>query len=137
MRKRERVFAQKGGVMKTKQAPRDGCNVNLIVERWRQTGVPPMPRGTPNYGDFSGAGDYHTAMNKVRDAERDFMELPSAVRRHCDDDAGEFLRLVNDPKRRGELEELGLIPERAPVGAPEAVPVAKVEESKEVIPPAN
>jgi len=135
-RKRERVSHCGGGVLKTKQSEAEACDVNLIVSKWRRTGAPP-PMKTPGYGDMTGSTDYHEMMNRVKQADSDFEELPSAVRRHCGQDPGKFLDMVSDPERRGELEELGLIPERAPEGSPDAIPVTKSEESEEVIPPPN
>ena len=64
---------------------------------------PPVPLS----GDFAAGIDYHTAMNQVKRAEREFMELPAHVRARFKNDAGEFLDFFNDPKNLEEAESLG------------------------------
>lgn len=109
-----------GGTIITKQADADNANINTIMEKWAIHGDVPLNGRTPTYGDFTNAGDFHSALNKIMAAKQDFSELPAYVRRHVDHDAGKFLDMVFDPERRGELEELGLVPERAPASAPPA-----------------
>ncbi len=107
--KRQRVFHPSGGPSLTKQSEAEGADVNFIVAQWLSGGTPVVNRMQAQYGDFSSGIDYTAAMNAVRDAERDFMALPAAVRSHVDNDPAEFLRLVHDPERRDELEQLGLL----------------------------
>jgi len=98
------------------------------MDRWVTHGVPvPAVGGEPSYGDFSMGLDFHEALNRVSEAESDFMKLPAPLRAHVENDPGLFLDLVFDPDRRGELEELGLIPTRAPVAAPPASKPPDVE----------
>lgn len=123
-----RVPHRSGGESRTKQSDALATDVNAIVKRWISTGVVPVSGRRPTYGDFSNVDDYLTAMNKVRAAEAEFQALPAHIRKYVDNDAGEFLRLVYDPARRGELEELGLVEQQAPEAAPPAdVPAAAVE----------
>lgn len=117
-----RVTAPEGGPLLTKQSMAAATDVNAIVARHIAHGLP-LPNGSDrqfNYGDFSSFEDLHTSMNRVKAAEVDFMALPSAVRDHCNNDPREFLRLVFDPARRGELEKLGLVERLAPEAAPPA-----------------
>lgn len=118
MIERRRVLAPEGGRLMTKQAERDASDVNKIVARWRQSGV--MPQGSnrqPRYGDFSSGASFHDNLNSVREAERNFMDLPSKIRSYCGNDPGEYLDLCLDPERREECEELGIkeaqLPEKA------------------------
>lgn len=116
-----RVTHPEGGRVMTKQSDAAASDVNAIIERWISHGVAPMVGGNATYGDFTGHGDYHSALNKVKEAERQFSELPAAVRAHVDNDPGKFLEMVFDPTRSGELEELGMVPERVPEEAPTRV----------------
>jgi len=104
-----RVYHPTGGPSLTKQSEAEGADVNFIVAQWLSGGTPVVNRMQAQYGDFSSGIDYTAAMNAVKDAERDFMALPAAVRSHVDNDPAEFLRLVHDPDRRDELEQLGLL----------------------------
>jgi len=130
---RKQVLAPGGGRVMTKQSMALESDVNQIVAR-HIAHREPFPDGSrATYGDFSGAVDFHTALNAVRDAEATFGRLPSAVREFCNNDPGEFLDLVHDEGRRADLFALGLVPEAVPagvggasgaVGAPPATPPA-------------
>lgn len=110
----------------TKQSDALATDVNTIMQRWIAHGTPPGgPAMHASYGDFSNVDDYHTSLNKLREAQQSFEALPAAVRKHVQNDPGKFLEMVYDPDRRGELEQLGLIPEQAPEDAPPATPEPK------------
>lgn len=113
-----RVQHAGGGVSRTKQSDAAGSDVNQIMTKWIAHGIVPPEGPKPQYGDFSGVDDFHTAMNKVRQAEQQFEALPAAVRAHVNHDPGKFLEMVYDPERVKELEELGLVPERIPEEKP-------------------
>ncbi len=113
--KRPRVHHPTGGKRMTKQSAAQECDVNAIMARYIQTGtMTHVATKAPTYGDFTGAGDYLTALNQVMDAHDQFQELPANVRAHCDNDPGKFLALVYDEGRSDELIELGLLPEQVP-----------------------
>ncbi len=107
----------------TKQSDALETDVNAIMARFVSHGEIPASRGQPQYGDFSNVDDYTTAMNKVKDAQRQFDELPASVRAHVDNDPGKFLDMVYDPTRIKELEELGLVERQKPeaIADPEIV----------------
>lgn len=117
---RTSMIHPEGGRLMTKQAQALETDINQIVARHVAHGVPFPVDGRAGYGDFSGAVDYHGSLNAVLEAQREFAQLPAAVRDHCKNDPGEFLDLVYDPARQAELVELGLVPAAIPVGAPGA-----------------
>ncbi len=104
----------------TKQADALETDVNLIVKRYATTHELPNDGKRPNYGDFTNVTDYLEAMNRVKDAQNQFDDLPPQVRKHVNNDPAQFLDMVYDPDRRGELEELGLVEQLAPESAPDA-----------------
>lgn len=115
-----RVQQAGGGVSLTKQSDALHSDVNSIVARHVAHRVP-LPSGEHySYGDFSDFDSFHDAANRVKAAEDSFAKLPANVRKHCNNDPGEYLRLVYDPARRVELEELGMVPVQAPQDAPAA-----------------
>jgi len=123
--KRGRVKHPEGGISRTRQADAMETDINRIVERYVAHGVLPKPPGTARYGDFSNQLDYKDAMDRVTAAKSQFMELPSHIRKHVNNDPGQFLDMVFDQARRGELEELGLLPQSDPtLPAPAAQPEA-------------
>lgn len=109
-----RVVTDVGERSRTKQAFAAEADAKTIVRKYKQSGDWHMllqNRATPRYGDFTAATDYLTALTKVREAERLFMELPSSVRSHVHNNVAELLQLVYDPSRRDEAVKIGLIPE--------------------------
>lgn len=115
---RVRVLAPEGGRVMTKQSMALESDVNHIIKRFVQFGqMPPSTGRQPLYGDFSSGLDFHSAMNKVREAERQFQALPAHIRDACGNDPAKFVDMCLDPERREELVELGLVeaqmPERA------------------------
>lgn len=137
MRERVRVLHPAGGRQMTKLAEQESSDINVIMRRWKTTGMIPVKGETPVYGDFGSGIDYHVAMNRVRQAAEDFAALPADVRSHVQNDPGAFLDMVFDPERIDELVELGLVTERIPVKpdtppeppepAPEPVPEPEPE----------
>lgn len=114
-REREKVLAVSHGPSRTKQAERDGANINSIMKRYGTTGVLPVTGKAPTYGDFSNVDDYKAALDKLNAAQEDYARLPAEVRAATNHSPGEFLDMVHDEDRRGELRELGLLPDRDPV----------------------
>lgn len=116
---RRRSYHPEGGRQMTKQSEADSTDINRIMEKWIRTGVVPQSGQTPHYGDFSSHLDFHTALSRVRQAEAEFMNLSPHVRKFCDNDPGKFLDLVMDADGRAQLEQLGMVSDFAPPGAPE------------------
>jgi len=94
---------------RAQQHARDECDINTIVRRFGLTGQLPSNVRAPQYGDFSDAMDYHSALNAVRAADAAFMELPAHVRTRFNNDAGAFVDFVSDDNNRAEAEKLGLV----------------------------
>ena len=91
------------------QHMRDECDINVIVERFGVTGSLPVTPIEPTYGDFSGANDYHSAMNAIRASEEAFMALPAKIRAKFDHDPNALLEFLQNETNRDEAIELGLI----------------------------
>lgn len=111
-----RIIHPKSDRIMTQQAHKDEANINSIIKRWRAGTVIPETHKNPQYGDFSGTGDYHAELNRVNEAEEQFMRLPSAVRRDVNNDVGQFLLKVQTKEGLEELIALGLEGELAPPG---------------------
>lgn len=104
---RKRVTVREGGELMTKQAPKAETDINEILRGWLVNRGPVPGNGRePRYGDFTGLGDYHQAVEQIRTAEEEFSKLPSKVRDRCKNDPGEFLAIVFSPERTEEFEEL-------------------------------
>jgi phage internal scaffolding protein len=106
------------------QHMKDECDINVIVERFGVTGSLPQSPLEPSYGDFSGVGDYHSALNKIIATESDFMALPAKLRARFNHDPYELVNFLFDEANRSEAIELGLID-----GEPVAQPVVSAVET--------
>lgn len=111
------------------QNAKDESDINTIVRRFGLTGELPSGVRAPQYGDFTEATDYHTAMNAVISANNAFMQLPADVRARFNNDAGAFVDFCSDDRNREEAKKLGLIvgssDEPVPNPAPEGGGVAQ------------
>lgn len=105
---------------RTKQSFKDECTVTHAMNRFNQSGVmPPARSGIPRYGDFSEVGTFQEACEQVKRAEEAFRAMPSAARRYFNNDTGQFLDFMENPKNRPKAEELGLVdPLPKPVSDP-------------------
>jgi phage internal scaffolding protein len=91
------------------QHMKDECDINVLVERFGVTGSMPVSPLEPSYGDFSGVGDYHTALNKIKAADVAFMALPAKIRAKFDHDPNSLLNYLHNEENRDEAIQIGLI----------------------------
>jgi len=103
---------------------KDECDINNILRQFNITGLLPESPLSPRYGDFSGIGDYHTALNRVIAAQDEFEALPAQIRARFNNDPAELIEFLEDDKNRPEAETLGLVEKGAAevVEAPKTTP---------------
>jgi len=103
---------------------KDECDINNILRQFNVTGLLPESPLSPRYGDFTGIGDYHTALNRVIAAQDEFEALPAQIRARFNNDPAELISFLEDDKNRPEAEELGLVEKGAAevVEAPKTTP---------------
>ena len=88
---------------------KEECDINTILQKFNITGLLPEAPLSPRYGDFSGIGDYHSALNRVIAAQMEFEGLPAQIRARFDNDPAKLIDFLGDDKNREEAEELGLV----------------------------
>ena len=91
------------------QHQRDECDINYILKQFNVTGVLPQSPVSPKYGDFTGIGDYQTALNRVIAADDEFMTLPAQLRARFENDPENLINFLNDENNRDEAIQLGLV----------------------------
>lgn len=86
------------------------ADINNIMSKYA-AGLAPIPSGdrTPLFGDFSDIGDYQSNMQRMIDAQEQFMQLPSKIREKFRNDPGELLEFLADESNRDEAIKIGLI----------------------------
>lgn len=93
----------------TQQHQKDEADINVIVKRFGLTGEVPSNIRIPQYGDFTGISDYHTAMQAIKVADEAFMSLPANLRKRFNNNPEEFVSFCSDEKNREEAIKLGLV----------------------------
>ena len=125
---RRRVSLDCGEESMTQQCFKDQCNVNNILAKYQKTGmVDHLNKHAAQYADLSELGDYRENIEKVRNAEILFNDLPSAMRNRFANDPAAFLEYCSDPSNLDELIKTGVAKDK---GLVEAVkPVEGVSET--------
>lgn len=98
------------------QHAKDECDINTIVRRFGLTGELPSGVRMPQYGDFTGVTDYHSALNAVIAAQDSFSQLPADVRSRFNNDPAAFVDFCMNEENRAEAEKLGLVAPRVNEG---------------------
>lgn len=94
---------------RAKQSFKDECDVNVILKKYRQTGVLTHIRNSAaRYGDFSNVTDYQSAIQQVAEAEKAFSAIPAWIREKFDNDPAAFVNFASDPKNLETMVEMGL-----------------------------
>lgn len=93
----------------TEQSHLDEVNINSIMKRARLTGMVPQRAGSPLYGDFTSASDFHDMQNKVMEAHDSFRRLPAVIRNQFNNDPGELIAYLDNPENLEGAIELGLV----------------------------
>lgn len=102
----------------------EDSDINIIMKKYNTTGLLPQINMEALTGDFSEAGDFRDAQEKLRAANEAFAEVPAALRRRFDNDPQKFIDFVMDDANLEETVKLGY----------RQAPPKKVEPPKE---PAN
>lgn len=124
------VFKTSGESL-TQQHFKEECDVINIIKRHDRNGIiEHVQRGQARYGDFSQVADYREALDLVRDAQDEFMTIPSDIRKKFDNDPGKFYEFVSNPDNKEELKTMGFI-ETPDVGKPSSVPTKALSEAGE------
>ncbi|WNK13940.1 MAG: internal scaffolding protein [Microvirus sp.] len=95
-----------------KQSFAEECDINTIVRQFGLTGkLPDESVRVPQFGDFDGIFDFHSAMNAIVRAEESFDRLPADVRYRFHNDPGAFVEFAVKPENLPELRKMGLAPD--------------------------
>lgn len=92
-----------------KQSFAEEVDINTIVRRFHLTGELPTDVRAPQYVDFEGVFDFHSAMNAVARAGESFDRMPAHVRARFHNSPAEFVDFCSDAANRSEAVKLGLV----------------------------
>jgi len=106
---RIQVLADVGTRSRTKQANRAETDINLMVARYKKTGIfQNLNPREPKYGDFSEAVSLEEAYQRVSDANESFMALPANVRALAQNNPVVLMEMLADEGATQALVKAGL-----------------------------
>lgn len=130
-----RCFFETTGESMTQQHFQEETEINNILRSHDRNGViQHIHKGNAIYGDFSNITDFSDALNQIKEAQNEFMNIPSEIREKFKNDAGEFFKFASDPSNIDELRKMGLANPQESVAMPtdnESSSVEPPESSKE------
>jgi len=111
-------FYTKGELL-TQQHYQEECDIVNIIKRHDRNGIiEHVHRGQARYGDFSEVTDYREALDLVKNAQEEFMTIPSDIRKQFDNNPGKFYEFVSNPDNKDELKKMGFLHETPEAVAP-------------------
>jgi phage internal scaffolding protein len=118
------------GVGAAKQSFAHQVDINNIVARFQKTGMlEHQAEYEGSYDDMSGM-DFLNAMTLVANAKSMFNELPSKIRKMCDNDPAKFYDFCQNPENRDQLIDLGIASEDDFPITPPAEPLVTMPQGK-------
>lgn len=105
------------------QSAKEDSDINTIVRRFGLSGELPSNLNMPVSGDFTGIGDFHSAMNLVRRAQEEFLRVPADVRARFNNDPARFMEFFDDPANADEARRYGMLRDPVPAVVPMRVEV--------------
>lgn len=102
---------------RTKQEFAKDCDINLIMDRYKETGLithvsglVPIVSDNPDMPvDVSNIPDYRESLDFVMRCEELFLRLPSDFRKELDNDPGKMIEYIKNPDNKEKCIKYGLI----------------------------
>jgi phage internal scaffolding protein len=120
------VIVQLGTTTRTQQHFKDECDINLILAKYKKTGVlTHVSRARERYGDFSDYSGLADKMDVMVRANQAFELLPAELRNRFGNSVPAFLQYIEDPRHLDECVALGIYDKpKADVVTPPQTPSA-------------
>jgi phage internal scaffolding protein len=105
----ERVGFETEGESLTQQHFSQEHEINNIIAYHDRTGIiKNVQQGVAQYGDYSEVNEYRESLDMIREADENFMKLPSNIRRRFNNNAGDFFEFATNPENQEQMIEMGL-----------------------------
>ena len=93
----------------TQQHFADETEINNILRSHDRNGIiEHIHKGNAIYADFSNITDLSDALHQIKEAQEEFLNVPSEIREKFQNDAGKFFKFASDPQNIDELRKMGL-----------------------------
>ncbi len=110
-RGKDRVQSDPAAVSMTVQSDAHLADINTILREFSAGGLAALADADLAYKDISEFTDLADALNQAKQAELEFMKLPSKVRQIFEHDVAVWLDTAHDPEKRDALVTAGFIKE--------------------------
>lgn len=94
---------------RTVQEETEGTDINVLMRKFRRTGLIPQTQKKPMYGDFSNVLDYTDARQLMNTAQDMFKALPAEIRDRFENKPENLLAFMEDEENYEEAMDLGLV----------------------------
>lgn len=123
-----RCFFHTEGESLTQQHFQEESEINNILRSHDRNGViNHIHKGNQIYADFSNVTDLSDALDQIREAQQEFLNIPSEIREKFKNDAGQFFKFASDPSNLDEMRKLGLVKTKESVAMPTEKESSSVE----------
>lgn len=97
----------------TQQQFAEECEIKNIMKKYDSSGFfDHINRNPAQYGDFTQVTDLAGAIDKINEAQENFMTIPSDIRKRFDNSAQKFYLFAQNPDNFDELIDMGLATQR-------------------------
>jgi phage internal scaffolding protein len=118
-----RCWFETTGDSMTQQHFAEESEINNILRSHDRNGViEHIHRGNAIYGDFSNITDFSDALYQIKEAQQEFLNIPSEIREKFQNDAGQFFKFASNPDNLQELRDMGLANPQQSVAMPADIP---------------
>jgi phage internal scaffolding protein len=118
-----RCWFETTGDSMTQQHFAEESEINNILRSHDRNGViEHIHRGNAIYGDFSNITDFSDALHQIKEAQQEFLNIPSEIREKFQNDAGQFFKFASNPDNLQELRDMGLANPQQSVAMPADIP---------------
>lgn len=130
IRKGERVHPKLSDKKLVDQSHKNMCDINIIMERYRKTGMLPQFREKiPYFVDNTGIKSIEEAHELVNEANYLFEQIPSHIRKLMDNNPANLVDFIKNPENIDVCTKYGLIEPQSV--APDKVAAGKASEDLE------
>ncbi len=126
-----RCFFETTGESMTQQHFKEETEINNILRSHDRNGViEHIHKGNAIYADFSEITDLSDALHQIKEAQAEFLNIPSKIREKFQNDPGQFFKFASDPNNLDQLREMGLANPTPSVAMPTETESSSVETPK-------
>lgn len=119
---RRKVLVPDSQPSKTDQSAAQDSDINIIVARYKQTGIMPEIRQTASqFIDCTKIGTFQDLRNQIANANSLFMQFPSEIRALMKNDPANVHDFFSDPRNEGLIKKYSLQAPEVPATPPNPV----------------